>query len=88
MVRVRVCDQHLRQRPSYTPNRAVEQQLTPVLRIADFLAAFSGLYFTVYAVTDDVYRKQFFSNVIRELERAVSARVAYRSLKDGGVTPP
>ena len=53
-----------------------------LVRVSVFLAAFSGLYFTVYAVTDDVYRKQFFSSVIRELERAVSARVAYRSLKD------
>ncbi|TWH01606.1 hypothetical protein L615_001700000110 [Nocardioides sp. J9] len=53
-----------------------------LLRVSTFLAAFSGLYFTVYAVTDELYRKQFFSVVIRELERAVSARVAYRSLRD------
>lgn len=53
-----------------------------LVRVSVFLAAFSGLYFTVYAVTDDVYRKQFFSSVIRELERAVSARVAYRWLRD------
>lgn len=59
-----------------------------LVQVSVFLAAFSGLYFTVYAVTDDVYRKQFFSGVIRELERAVSARVAYRSLKDGAATQP
>ncbi len=59
-----------------------------LVQVSVFLAAFSGLYFTVYAVTDDGYRKQFFSSVIRELERAVSARVAYRSLKDGGATRP
>lgn len=53
-----------------------------LVRVATFLAAFSGLYFTVYAVTDELYRKQFFSVVIRELERAVSARVAYRYLRD------
>ncbi len=53
-----------------------------LLRVSTFLAAFSGLYFTVYAVTDENYRKQFFSVVIRELERAVSARVAYRFLRD------
>ncbi|WP_322936618.1 hypothetical protein [Nocardioides bizhenqiangii] len=52
-----------------------------LVQVSVFLAAFSGLYFTVYAVTDDVYRKQFFSSVIRELERAVSARVAYRSMR-------
>ena len=59
-----------------------------LVQVSVFLAAFSGLYFTVYAVTDDLYRKQFFSSVIRELERAVSARVAYRSLKDGGAPRP
>jgi hypothetical protein len=53
-----------------------------LIRVSVFLAAFSGLYFTVYAVTDESYRRQFFSVVIRELERAVSARVAYRSLRD------
>lgn len=58
-----------------------------LVRVSVFLAAFSGLYFTVYAVTDDLYRKQFFSSVTRELERAVSARVAYRSVKDGATRP-
>ncbi|HWJ10028.1 MAG TPA: hypothetical protein VNS46_11660 [Nocardioides sp.] len=53
-----------------------------LVRVSTFLAAFSGLYFTVYAVTDELYRKQFFSVVIRELERAVGARVAYRFLRD------
>lgn len=53
-----------------------------LVRVSTFLAAFSGLYFTVYAVTDELYRRQFFSTVIRELERAVSARVAYRALRD------
>lgn len=58
-----------------------------LLRVSTFLAAFSGLYFTVYAVTDENYRKQFFSVVIRELERAVSARVAYRYLRDAQRDP-
>ncbi len=57
-----------------------------LLRVSTFLAAFSGLYFTVYAVTDELYRRQFFTTVIRELERAVSARVAYRSLRDDSFT--
>jgi hypothetical protein len=55
-----------------------------LVQVSVFLAAFSGLYFTVYAVTDDLYRRQFFATVTRELERAVSARIAYRSLRDGG----
>ena len=42
--RLREADRHLRHRPSYTPNQAVEEQLTPVQRVADFLAAFSGTF--------------------------------------------
>ncbi len=54
-----------------------------LLQVSVFLAAFSGLYFTVYAVTDEVYRRQFFTSIVRELERAVSVRVAYRALRAG-----
>ncbi len=63
---------------------AGERLSLELLRVSVFLAAFSGLYFTVYAVTDELYRRQFFSVVIHELERAVSARVAYRWLRHGG----
>ena len=49
-------------------------------KVSTFLAAFAGLYFTVYAVTDGNYRQQFFTRIQRELERAVSVRLVYRSL--------
>jgi hypothetical protein len=52
-----------------------------LLQVSTFLAAFSGLYFTVYAVTDEIYRRQFFTSIVDELERAVSVRVAYRALR-------
>lgn len=52
-----------------------------LVQVSTFLAAFSGLYFTVYAVTDEVYRTQFFSSIVRELERAVSVRATYRALR-------
>ena len=52
-----------------------------LVQVSTFLAAFSGLYFTVYAVTDEVYRTQFFSSIVDELERAVSVRAAYRALR-------
>jgi hypothetical protein len=52
-----------------------------LVQVSVFLAAFSGLYFTVYAVTDETYRKQFFTAITLELEQAVNARVAYRRLK-------
>lgn len=45
-----------------------------------FLAAFSGLYFTVYAVTDDTYRGQFFTAIATELERAIGVSTVYRTL--------
>ena len=52
-----------------------------LVQVSVFLAAFSGFYFTVYAVTDDLYRKQFFSSILRELERSVSVRAVYRSMR-------
>ncbi len=57
---------------SWLPNLSVE-----LLQVSIFLAAFAGLYFTVYAVTDEVYRQQFFSRVQRDLERAIAVRAAY-----------
>ena len=56
----------------------VSEQL---LQVSVFLAAFSGLYFTVYAITDDLYRKEFFTVIMNELRRAVGARVIYRALR-------
>jgi hypothetical protein len=65
--------------PQYASDlRLVSRELT---QVSIFLAAFAGLYFTVYAVTDTTYRQQFFTTISRELERAVSARVAYRELR-------
>jgi len=54
-----------------------------LIRVSTFLAAFAGLYFTVYAVTDETYRRQFFTEVTGELERAVSVRLVYRRLREG-----
>ncbi len=53
-----------------------------LLQVAVFLSAFSGLYFTVYVVTDEVYRDQFFAGVLGELERAVAVRAAYLELRE------
>ncbi|ROR92093.1 hypothetical protein [Nocardioides aurantiacus] len=48
-----------------------------LVQVSVFLAAFSGLYFTVYAVTDETYREQFFTEIKAELDRAVSSRATY-----------
>jgi hypothetical protein len=50
-------------------------------QVSVFLAAFAGLYFTVYAVTDQLYRDQFFTYVSHELERAVGVRAVYLELR-------
>jgi hypothetical protein len=50
-------------------------------RVSIFLAAFSGLYFTVYAVMDSNYRQQFFTQIMRELARVVGVRICYRELR-------
>ncbi|RYC12826.1 hypothetical protein [Nocardioides zhouii] len=48
-----------------------------LLQVSTFLAAFSGLYFAVYAVTDENYRREFFTEVLGELEQALRVRVRY-----------
>jgi hypothetical protein len=53
-----------------------------LMNVSLFLASFSGLYFTVSAVTDDTYRRQFFSVVESQLERAVGMRAVYLALRD------
>ena len=59
------------------PNLSVE-----LLQVCVFLSSFSGLYFTVYALTDDTYRADFFGTVVDELERATAVRAAYLELRE------
>lgn len=53
-----------------------------LVRVSTFLAAFSGLYFTVYAVSDETYRTQFFGSLMKQLHRAVGVRTVYRCLSE------
>ncbi|MGB9012946.1 MAG: hypothetical protein WCB95_08845 [Aeromicrobium sp.] len=53
-----------------------------LIQVSVFLAAFSGLYFTVSAVTDENYRRQFFSGLAAQLERAIAVHTVYQALKD------
>ena len=48
-----------------------------LVQVSVFLAAFSGLYFAVYAVTDETYRREFFTDILGELEQALRVRVRY-----------
>ncbi len=51
-----------------------------LFQVSVFLAAFSGLYFTVSAVTDENYRRQFFAGLSAELERAIAVHAVYQAL--------
>lgn len=53
-----------------------------LMKVSLFLASFSGFYFTVSAVTDDTYRRQFFSVVESQLERAVGMRAVYLATRE------
>ena len=49
----------------------------PLLRIAGFLGAFSGMYFTVVLATDATYRDEFAEDVRPEVHRLFAVRLAY-----------
>ena len=53
-----------------------------LVKVSLFLASFSGFYFAVSAVTDDTYRREFFSVVERQLERAVGMRAVYLAARE------
>jgi hypothetical protein len=59
----------------------LENVSVELFQVSVFLSAFSGLYFTVTAVTDDTFRSQFFTDVMGELERAIAARAVYTVLR-------
>jgi hypothetical protein len=58
-----------------------------LVQVAGFLAAFSGLYFTVAVLTDETYKEQFFREVLAELERAVGVRAGYLALREAADEP-
>lgn len=50
----------------------------PLLRVAGFLAAFTGMYFTVVLSTDSTYRDEVAQDVAPEIRQAFAVRAAYR----------
>lgn len=58
-----------------------------LFQVSVFLASFSGLYFTVSAVSDENYRRQFFAGLAAQLERAVAVHAVYHALLQE-VRPP
>jgi hypothetical protein len=45
--------------------------------VAILLAGLSALYFAITALTDTVYRREFFDRTLSELDRAIHLRAAY-----------
>ena len=56
--------------------------------VAVFLSGFAGLYFTVQAVIDQNYRKEFFSQIESDLQRAIGVRKVYVALRAHLATTP
>lgn len=52
-----------------------------LLRVAMFLGALSGLYFTVYVITDNTYRDEFFEDVLHEVRESIAVRNVYLALR-------
>jgi hypothetical protein len=48
------------------------------LRVAAFLGAFTGMYFTVVLGTDSTYREEFARDTRPEIRQALAVRLAYR----------
>jgi hypothetical protein len=62
----------------------------PLLRVAGFLGAFTGMYFTVVLSTDSTYRDEFAEDVAPQIRQALAVRVAYlwhRTALASGVAP-
>ncbi|HET9547532.1 MAG TPA: hypothetical protein VFO97_06830 [Desertimonas sp.] len=51
----------------------------PLLRVAGFLGAFAGMYFTVVLSTDATYREEFAEDIGPDLHQALAMRVLYRT---------
>jgi hypothetical protein len=49
-----------------------------LLKVAGFIGAFSALYFTVYLVTDETYRREFRSGIVSEVRAALAVCALYR----------
>jgi hypothetical protein len=56
-----------------------------LLRISGAIAAFTGLYFAISMLTDEVYRREFLEELIAEMRHTFRARAEYLRLR--GLTP-
>jgi hypothetical protein len=69
----------------YTPNVLVHVDILgmhdvvteELLRVAGAIAAFTGLYFAISMLTDDVYRREFLGELMGEMRETFAARAKY-----------
>jgi hypothetical protein len=54
-----------------------------LLRVSGALAAFTGLYFAISMLTDDVYRREFLDGLTSEMRETFEARAEYLRLRGG-----
>jgi hypothetical protein len=59
----------------------------PLLRVAGFLGAFTGMYFTVVLSTDQTYRAEFAEDLGPDLRRALAVRAVYRTARSIDAAP-
>ena len=60
-----------------------------LLRVSAAIASFTGLYFTISMLTDEVYRREFVDELTNEMSDTFRARTAYLGLRgDAGAAPP
>ena len=52
-----------------------------------FLTVFAGLYFTVTAITDESYRKEFIGEILDEMRRSLAVRTVYLAALKSGARP-
>jgi len=54
-----------------------------LLRVAAAIAAFTGLYFAISMLTDDVYRREFLDELTTEMSSSFKTRAKYLALRAG-----
>ena len=58
-----------------------------LLRVAGFLAAFTGMYFTVVLSTDATYREEFAEDVAPQIRQALAVRAVYLTRQASPASP-
>jgi hypothetical protein len=66
-----------------------EAQVTvELLRVATAIASFTGLYFAISMLTDNLYRREFLDRITEDMKRTFARRAAYLALLADREAPP